>query len=444
MALSLQFGYEHSELTANSSPDECLKEAPTSCQGGAGGNRLPIAGAYDADEWFVEAILPLVQGKLPVSRTCCSKAGFRWSDYSVQGSTESWKYGLSWEIVPGLPSSRDGAAGRSRSERRRVVQPGHDRPRQRHVRSVLGRQPESATAGRRVVRPLRADRHAAVAGWPGSGHHFGPGQRVHRHQPEQPGVAPKKPRRRTLGFVWEPDWSFTMGTTISLDYYDIEINDYIDDRVARKRWTRATCSRIRSAWQGVVRIGGAMTKPARASRPTSPTSSVSRRKASTSCSTPASTSAAQANLRWAVTAHQYLTNEFQTTSLSPVVDCKGFYGTSCDPVPEFRSVLRTQWYRDDFDASLLWRHIGGMDMQSNEANGAFRSVPQCRLAGLLRPDVWLHVAGLRFEYRCWLPTSLTKTRRFSVTRPVRRRSTRATRSRACSTRWAGPTRSTPR
>ena len=72
-----------------------------------------------------------------------------------------------------------------------------------------------------------------------------------------------------------------------------------------------------------------------------------------------------------LTAHQYLTNEFQTTSLSAVVDCKGVYGTSCDPVPEFRSVLRTQWYRQDFDASLLWRHIGSMDIQSNEANAAF-------------------------------------------------------------------------
>ena len=29
------------------------------------------------------------------------------------------------------------------------------------------------------------------------------------------------------------------------------------------------------------------------------------------------------------------------------------------------------WYRNDFDASLLWRHIGGMDIQANEAAAAF-------------------------------------------------------------------------
>ena len=76
-------------------------------------------------------------------------------------------------------------------------------------------------------------------------------------------------------------------------------------------------------------------------------------------------------------AHKYLTNEFQTTALSPVVDCNGFYGTSCDPVPEFRTTLRVGWYRGDLDASLLWRHIGDMKAQTNEASAlfeAFRSV----------------------------------------------------------------------
>jgi outer membrane receptor protein involved in Fe transport len=35
-------------------------------------------------------------------------------------------------------------------------------------------------------------------------------------------------------------------------------------------------------------------------------------------------------------------------------------------VPEFRSTFRVNWYRDNLDASLLWRHIGGMDVQPNQ------------------------------------------------------------------------------
>ena len=79
----------------------------------------------------------------------------------------------------------------------------------------------------------------------------------------------------------------------------------------------------------------------------------------------------------AYTAHQYLTNEFQTTAASAVVDCKGKYGTSCDPVPEFRSTLRVGWFREQFDASLLWRHIGDMVARVKEISTlfpAFRSV----------------------------------------------------------------------
>ena len=61
--LSVAVGFETTDLEATSSPDECLKLAPASCQGGAGGNRLPVLGAYSSDEWFVEAVLPLVQSK---------------------------------------------------------------------------------------------------------------------------------------------------------------------------------------------------------------------------------------------------------------------------------------------------------------------------------------------------------------------------------------------
>jgi outer membrane receptor protein involved in Fe transport len=66
-----------------------------------GGNRLPVTGTYSSNEWFVEAILPLVQGKAGFENLSL-EAGFRSADYDVQGSTDSWKAGVSWEIVPGF------------------------------------------------------------------------------------------------------------------------------------------------------------------------------------------------------------------------------------------------------------------------------------------------------------------------------------------------------
>jgi outer membrane receptor protein involved in Fe transport len=71
------------------------------------------------------------------------------------------------------------------------------------------------------------------------------------------------------------------------------------------------------------------------------------------------------------TGHQYLTNQFQTTETSVVVDCKGKYGTSCDPVPKWRHVLRFSWYLDNLTASVNWRHIGSMDCQDVECDFLF-------------------------------------------------------------------------
>ena len=88
--MAVAFGFSHTEITATSNPDECLKLAPASCQGGAGGNRLPVNGAYEADEFYFDAALPLVSGKNGFENLSL-ELGFRTSDYDVQGSVDSWK-----------------------------------------------------------------------------------------------------------------------------------------------------------------------------------------------------------------------------------------------------------------------------------------------------------------------------------------------------------------
>lgn len=367
--LSVAFGFEHSELTAESSPDECLKEAPTSCQGGAGGNRLPINGAYDSDEWFVEAILPLVQGKSGFENLSL-EVGFRSADYSVQGSTESWKAGMSWEIVPGF---------RIRAMEQQAVRVANVGELFSPITTGLDNatfdpcsvgNPNPPQQGERLfdlcvqtgMLPTQVGQVADIISgqinvFNGTNAAFLP--------------IPEEATTRTIGFVWEPDWSGTTGTTISIDYYDIEINDYIDQPSGQEALDACYVLEDPACLTGVVRIGGAITETG-TGVPAFFTNF--ERFQAEGLDLVINTgfdigSVGELAIGW--TAHQYLTNEFQTTSLSPVVDCKGVYGTSCDPVPEFRSTLRTQWVREDFDASLLWRHIGSMDIQSNESAAAF-------------------------------------------------------------------------
>jgi outer membrane receptor protein involved in Fe transport len=367
--LSVAFGYEHSELTASSSPDECLKEAPTSCQGGAGGNRLPIAGAYDSDEWFAEAILPLVQGKAGFENLSL-EAGFRTADYSVQGSTESWKYGVSWEIVPGF---------RIRAMEQQAVRVANVGELFSPITTGLDNATFDPCSVGNPNPPQPGDRlfdlcvqTGMLPTQVGQVPDIISGQ-INVFNGTNPAFLPdpEEATTRTFGFVWEPDFGFTTGTTISFDYYDIEINDYINQPTGQEALDTCYVLEDEACLSGVVRIGGAITETGTGIPAYFTNFERFQAEGLDLVITTGFDLGGAGELAVGLTAHQYLTNEFQTTSLSAVVDCKGVYGTSCDPVPEFRSVLRTQWYRDDFDASLLWRHIGSMDIQANEAAAAF-------------------------------------------------------------------------
>ena len=372
--LSVAFGLEHSELTATSSPDECLKLAPASCQGGAGGNRLPVNGSYESDEWFVEAALPLVQGKKGFENVSL-EVGYRGADYDVQGSTDSWKAGLSWEIMPGF---------RLRAMQQQAVRVANVGELFRPVTTGLDNatfdpcsvgNPNPPAAGSDLF-----DRCVQTGMLPtqvGTVPDIISGQ-INVFSGTNPIAlpSPEEATTTTFGFVWEADFG-SVPAVISLDYYDIEINDYIDTPTGQESLDTCYVLGDPVCLAGVVRIGGALGETG-TGVPAFFTNF--ERYEAEGIDLVVNTDfdlGGAGELGLAFTAHKYLTNEFLTTPTSAVVDCNGVYGTSCDPVPEFRATLRAAWMRDDFDASLLWRHIGDMDAQSSEAAAlfpAFRSV----------------------------------------------------------------------
>ncbi|MDH3810443.1 MAG: TonB-dependent receptor plug domain-containing protein [Gammaproteobacteria bacterium] len=373
--LSVAFGVESRDEEANSSPDECLKLAPASCQGGAGGNRLPVAGKYSADEMFVEAILPLAQDMTGFQNVSL-ELGYRYSDFDLQGDTDSWKAGLSWEIVDGF---------RFRYMEQQAVRVANVGELFRPVTTGLDNatldpcsigNPNPPAPGSELF--TRCVNTGMLPSQVGTVPDIISGQ-VNIFTGTNPNnlPAPETARTRTVGFVWETDMIAAMPLTLSLDYYDIEINDYIDTPTGQESLDLCYILGDPVTCAGIVRIGGALGEtgtgtPAFFTNFTVFQAEGLDLKADTTFDV-----GSFGEMTLNLAAHQYLTNEFQTTALSPVVDCKGFYGTSCDPVPEFRSTLRVGWARNDFDASLLWRHIGDMKAQANEAGAlfaAFRSV----------------------------------------------------------------------
>ncbi len=366
---SVAFGVETRDEEASSAPDECLKLAPASCQGGAGGNRLPVAGKYSVDEFFVEAALPIAQDQR-FFQNVSVELGYRYSDFDLQGDTDTWKAGLSWEIVDGF---------RLRYMEQQAVRVANIGELFRPVTTGLDNatldpcsigNPNPPAPGSELFN--RCVSTGMLPSQVGTIPDIISGQ-VNVFTGTSPTnlPSPEEARTRTIGFVWETDLIAAAATSISLDYYDIEISDYIDTPTGQESLDLCYVLGDPATCGGIVRIGGSLTE--------------------TGTGTPAfftnfETFHAEGldlvlssdfevgrfgEMGIVLNAHQYLTNEFQTTALSPTVDCKGFYGTSCDPVPEFRSTFRVNWFRDAFDASLLWRHIGSMDAQENEAAALF-------------------------------------------------------------------------
>jgi len=69
--------------------------------------------------------------------------------------------------------------------------------------------------------------------------------------------------------------------------------------------------------------------------------------------------------------NKYLTQESQSSSTVPVIDCKGFYGTSCDPISDLRWIQGTTWSWNDLSLNLQWRHIDSVDKELPEQDSTF-------------------------------------------------------------------------
>ncbi len=366
---SVAVGFEFSELTASSSPDECLKLPPVSCQGGAGGNRLPVNGAYDSDEYFIEATLPIVQGRTGFENLGV-EVGFRSADYSVQGSTESWKAGFSWEIIPGFRfrfMEQEAVRVANVGELFQPITTGLDNA--RFDPCSIGN-PNPPVQGDPLFALCTGSGTGMTASQVGTVNDIISGQvQVFSGTDPINLPTPEEASTTTFGFVWDTDW--LQGTTFSVDYYNIEIENYIDEPTGQEALDNCYVLEKAATCDGIVRIGGTLTI-AGAGVPAFETNFTIFQAEGIDFAVNTGFDAGNiGEFDLSLVAHKYLTNEFQTTAVSAIVDCNGFYGTSCDPVPEFRSVLRVGWYREQFDASLLWRHIDSMDAQVNEAAALF-------------------------------------------------------------------------
>lgn len=374
--LAVSFGVEYRDEQAATLPDECLKLAPVSCLGGAGGNILPIVGGYRVKEVFGEAILPIASGK-PGIEGLDLELGYRFSDYSETGNDETWKAGLNYRPVEQLlfrvmkqraaraPNVGELAAPQTAGLDNAQLDPcsvgnaGNITP----ALSTLC-QSTGMTAGQvGTVEDIVAGQ---INGFFGTDLNDLPG-------PEQADTL-------TAGIVWTPDFGGSVtSATFSLDYYDIDIRDVIGEFSAQEALDQCYVLGQTDACGKIRRVGGTLTLPGSGVELFTTNLKFLQAEGLELGFALGFDLNDMGTLTFTGQVNHYLTQESQSNDTSAVIDCKGFYGTSCgQPLAEDRWVQRTTWDYQDFTASMLWRHLAGVETEPVEIAGvfpAFQTIP---------------------------------------------------------------------
>ncbi|WOR13585.1 TonB-dependent receptor [Hyphomonas sp. FCG-A18] len=356
------FGGEYREETFDFRPSDALAQ----------GNILgfnaapPVSGGFDVYDVFAEFYAPIL-ADVPFAEILAVEGAIRVSDYSTVGQTEAYKVGGEWAPVEGL---------RFRTLFNTAVRaPNVAELFSPQSNGFPGAQDPCSTTNRPVANGIAT--LCAATGVPANligdtpeGDPANPAFYQQRNSQIEslfngvnPDLAQEEAETLTVGAVWEP--YFIDGLTIAVDYYTIEIEDYITS--------------FGGGAQGVLdQCYGAAFNPSQ--DPNNPFC-IALNRQSNGEALPLLPNANSGFLEtsgidisanygfdvdavpgdFTVTYAALLLDkwDFQASAASDVQDCAGFFGNFCDdPIPEYKHNATFGWANGPFQAQLRWEYIG--------------------------------------------------------------------------------------
>lgn len=376
------FGIEHRRVKAGTLSDDASQ-----VQGEILGTGAPTpdrSGSFKLDEAFAEILVPIVEGMSGI-HSLTFEGGLRYTDFSVVGggsdSYETWKAGLSWEPVDSL---------RVRGMLQRAT-------RAPNVNELF--QPVVTGLDNLAIDPCAGDAiNAADANTPGTlanlclqtgvplsvmgGLDQPAAGQINVLVGGNPNLGPEEADTTTVGVVWSP--TFLDRLTLTLDYYDIDIVDAITEpssgdiidgcystALNPNRTFNVFCQAIgRSPTGGDLNAGDA-------DGVSLPTSNLGKLRttgwdlgAFYGMDLPSN----YGGLSFFANVNYVTKWDFQATPTSINRDCISFYSVNCGAgIPEWKANARATWSVSDFDVSLLYRYIDGMEVEplAAESVGGF-------------------------------------------------------------------------
>lgn len=207
-------GVEYREENLQYNPDKNYQSGDAS---GQGGPKPVLDGGFDVTEVYAELSIPLVEGKT-MAESLILDLGYRYSDYSTNETTDTYKVAGSWAPIEDF---------RLRASFQHAVRvPNIDElfsPQDQGFAPIPGEDP---CAGTDPVRSLADCAHTGVTAAQYGTIPFSPNGGYNGLFGGNPELEPEESDTRSIGFLYWP--RFVDGLSISLDWFNIEIDDAIE------------------------------------------------------------------------------------------------------------------------------------------------------------------------------------------------------------------------
>ena len=359
-SLAMSFGYEYREEIAFFNPDECLKLAPASCLGGAGGNSLPVGGSFKVTELFGEGKLPLIEN-VAMADIVELEFGYRHANYDTVGENGSWKLGLAWRPVDELlvrvmkqKATRAPNVGELYAPLTSGLENADLDP-----CSVANAANIDATLRARCIATGMTDAQVGAVDDIVSG-------QINVLSGSNPNALPDAETADTLtaGFVWTPAFDTVKRAQFSVDYYDIDVSGYIGENTPQEILDGCYVLGNTSQCAQINRIGGGLTISGSGVQAYTTNLSYLRTSGLEFAFNFGFDLDSLGSIDFSGNVNKYLKADQLSSPVSEVIDCNGFYGPNCDPQHELRATQRTTWNYEDLSISLLWRYLGSIERET--------------------------------------------------------------------------------
>lgn len=332
---------------------------------GQGGPTLSNSGAFEVHEFFAEAQIPVIEDA-PFAKLLSFDLGYRYSDYSTAGEAQAYKIDGQWApsddirfragynravrapnvvelfapAAVGLFGGSDPCAGATPTASLAVCQTMGVTPAQYgNIDGCPAGQCSALFSGNLALKPEEADTY-------------------------------------TIGFVFTPTFDFLRGFTASVDYFSIDVKDYINvNPVATVAACAAGDLSACALFNRDPATGAIFGLAGFINAPVANTGGLTTKGFDVDVGYKADLA------DWGISGVGMLsfnligtyTEELVFTPIvgGPSYDCVGLYGPTCGaPLPKWRHQFRVSLTPDDLPltVSLLWRHIGPVELESNENN----------------------------------------------------------------------------